>query len=205
MKRSNIVHVILGLGMLFFSSCTKHLKDDLRQLQQQYDDLSHGLGSDEPITATTTFKDEKGTTISITDTYKFKAGNYQSQSMTKLTDGTYNIDIVRFGDVDGGEGLGFSFNYNPTTKAVTRQWANHYWSDAGNYYSNALYDVSRYTKGLSFDINLGKLDVATGEISVNVKIEATEEYSKIVPAYYVPVVGSPVSTSFSFTGKLRIF
>ncbi|MBO9635851.1 MAG: hypothetical protein J7578_22285 [Chitinophagaceae bacterium] len=205
MKRSNLVCFIFCLGVLSFSSCTKHLKDDLRRLQQQYDDLSHGLGSDEPITATTTFKDKKGNAISITDTYRFKSANYQTQYMIKQADGTYYIYFERFVDVQWNEGLAMSFIYNPATKEISRQQVFHYWDDNAEYNSFVQYNVAQYSDGLKFDLNLRELDVSTGNISLDVKIEGTEVYTKTAPSYYVPVVGSPVSTSFSFTGKLGIF
>ncbi len=51
MKRSFVIFCALMAGALSFSSCNKNLKDDINELRNQ-------LGTDEPITATTTFTDK---------------------------------------------------------------------------------------------------------------------------------------------------
>lgn len=205
MESRKKVWMVLFLGMLIFSSCTKALKDDLRRLQQQYDDISHALGHDEPISPTTIFKDKNGKTVTITDNYKLKADDYTTQSLIKLADGTYYVYIERFLDIRWSEGLKLSFNYNPSSKAISHQEVRHYWADEGDYNAIVIYDLDVFNKGLNFNINLRKLDIATGEISMDVKIEGTEEYGNNAPYSFLPRIGTPVSTSFSFTGKLRVF
>lgn len=205
MKRSIVLSGIVLFGALFFSSCTKNLKDDIRDLQKKIDDISHSLGNDEPITPVTIFKDKNGKTITIADTYKFKANDYSTQYIIKNHDGTYDVFVQRFGDVDWNDNVSVSFNYVPSTKAVTQKYCSHRWYDNGEYAGNATYNFDYFNKGLSFDINLKKIDLTTGAISFDVKINATEEYSKGVGGYYVPWDGTALSTNLSFDGKLRVF
>ncbi|MBO9635852.1 MAG: hypothetical protein J7578_22290 [Chitinophagaceae bacterium] len=205
MKRSIMLSGIMLFGTLFFSSCTKNLKDDIRDLQKKIDDISHSLGNDEPITPVTIFKDKKGKTITIADAYKFKANDYSTQSLIKRQDGTYDVNIERFVDVDWTDHVIISFKYDPSTKAITQKYCGHYWYDNGDYIGRAVYNYDSYNKGLSFDINLKKIDLSTGAISFDVKINGTEEYSSGIGPSYVPWTGTALSTSFSFDGKLRVY
>jgi hypothetical protein len=219
MKKSLVILSLLVAGSTLFSSCNKKLKDDIKDLKQQVDELKkHNselqeqvngveniLGSNEPIIATTTFTDNNNTTRTVVGAYKFKAGNSSTQRMYDNGDGTYDIYIERFSDVEWYEGAWVAFTYNPTTKAVTNKRGGQYWNDEDPYYNNARYDENYITTGLTFSITVNSLNLATGEISLNFSASGTAEYTNAVVYYYVPNKGKPVSTTFSFTGKLKVF
>src|SRR5688572_20561133 len=119
MKKLVIIFSVLIAGSPFVSC--KKLKDDIKDLQSQVTDLrkqndtlknhnsilqkqlnriDSSIGSNEPITTTTTFEDNNGATRTISGVYKFKASDYSTQRLTKNTDGTYEVYIERFGDVE---------------------------------------------------------------------------------------------------------
>ncbi|MGE5107273.1 MAG: hypothetical protein ACM3H8_07000, partial [Sphingobacteriales bacterium] len=58
MKNSTMILSALVAGATLFSSCTKNLKNDIKDLKQEVADIQGSLGSNEPITATTTFVDD---------------------------------------------------------------------------------------------------------------------------------------------------
>jgi hypothetical protein len=120
-------------------------------------------------------------------------------------DGTYDIYIERFSDVEWYEGAWVAFTYNPTTKAVTNKRGGQYWNDEDPYYNNARYDENYVNTGLTFTITVNSLNPATGDISLNFSASGTAAYTNAVYYYYVPNAGKPVSTTFSFAGKLKVF
>ena len=83
--------------------------------------------------------------------------------------------------------------------------AGHVWSDEDNYNDRAQYDEEEEFDGLTFNITLDKLDLSSGDISVKVSTSGTSAYTLDAPEWYVPNQGKPVSTNFSFTGKLKKF
>lgn len=222
MKRSLIVFGIMITGSAFFSSCNKNLKDDVKDLQQQVEELKkrsselrdqakaagNAVGTDEPITATTTFTDNSNNTRTIKGTYQFKSGNSGTQYMVNNENGTYDIYIERFGDVEWEEGAFASFTYNPTTKEITQKSGGHYWDDHDNYANHMWYNPGIYASGCTVTITVNSLNVNTGEIAMSFSASATGEYTQAIYNmydYYVPNPGQPASTNFSFTGKLKLF
>ncbi|HEX6426051.1 MAG TPA: bZIP transcription factor [Niastella sp.] len=222
MKKLVIIFGVLIAGSPFVSC--KKLKDDIKDLQSQVNDLEKqndtlknhnsvlqeqlngvvsSLGSNEPIAATTTFEDDNGVTRTISGVYKFKSTDYYTQKLVKNTDGTYEIYIERFGDLNWNEGAWVGFTYNPTTKAVTNISGGQYWSDADSYYDNARY--SGTTTGLTMNVTIESLDVTTGATSLKFSASGTSAYTNAVSYWYVPNQGKPVSTTFSFAGKLKLF
>lgn len=205
MKRSLFVFSALIAGLFVFSSCNKKLKDDIKDLRNQLNDVSNAIGSDEPITVTTAFKDNNKVSRTLTETYKFKSSGMNTQRLVKLPDGNYEIFVERFLDVSWYEGIKCSFTYNPTTKAITHKRVHHYWDDYADYNPSVRYQEDDFNTGLTLKINIKSIDLTTGAISVDVDASGTEEYSNIVSSYYVPSRDAAVSTKFSFAGKLKYF
>jgi hypothetical protein len=175
MKKLAIILGVLIAGSPFVSckkmkDDIKDLKNEISELQKQNDTLkdknsalanqidlvASAIGSNEPMIATTTFEDNSGTNRTISAVYNFKTSAYQTQSLYNNNDGTYDIYIERFGDVDWNEGAWVNFTYNPTTKAVTNLTSRHYWRDYDPY-SNRVryYDGST---GLTINLKLVKQD-----------------------------------------------
>lgn len=212
MKRSFVVFGTLMIAALSFTSCNKNLKDDIRDLKKQNSDLQEKLdgvenllGADEATTVTTTFSDVNNIERIVRQTMKFKSADYYSSSMIKNDNNTYDIEINRYGDIWGDDGVRIEFTYDPATKTLSNKDVQHYWDDYGNYNSNARYRENYYNTGLSFNISIKSIDLATGAISLNAEISGTKEYSENVNESYVPVRGSAVKTSFAFEGKLRVY
>ncbi|MDF2191522.1 hypothetical protein [Paraflavitalea sp. CAU 1676] len=219
MKKPVILFGMLVAGSLAFTSCTKNLKDDVSDLKKEIDSLNKSnaelegqvggieiiLGANEPITATTTFTDNNNATVTVKDTYKFKAGNSSTQYAKGNSDGTYRIYIERFSDVEWYEGARVEFVYNPTTKEITQKRVRHYWDSPDNYNDNADYGtISPTHSGLQINITVNNFNATTGEISLTVAASGDATYSGL-ETYYSPNPGKPYSTSFAYTGKVKVF
>lgn len=218
MKRSMLVFGILVAGSTFFTSCNKNLKDDVKSLKNQVEELQKhnselqekmngvedAIGSNEPIKVSTTFTDDDNKQRTVTGTYRFKTSGASTHYMRKNDDGTYEIYIERIGDIDWNEGAWIGFDYNPSTKAITDLRAGHYWDGMDAYYHNVRYSEG-YGTGLTNNLTINSIDVTTGDISIKYQGAGTADYTSQVPYYYCPNPGAPVSTSFEFAGKLRVY
>lgn len=220
MKKPVLLFSILIAGAATFTSCNKNLKDDIKdlknqvdtlkkhnsELQEQVNGIESALGSNEPIAVTSTFVDDNNTTRTIKEVYKFKSSGAETQSLRENGDGTYDIYIERFSDVEWYEGAWVAFTYNPTSKAITNKRGGHYWSDMDSYGDRTRFDeVSYGGAGLTITITVNNINLATGEISLSFAASGTGAYTNTIHSYYCPNQGQPMSTSFSFTGKLKLF
>jgi hypothetical protein len=220
MKKTVVIFSLLVAGAILFPSCTKDLKNDIKKLKGQVDELKKDnqelkdqidgidsiLGSNEPMDVTTTFVDDNGATRTVSGVYKFKSANAYTQWMINNGDGTYHIHMQRFGDVGGGENAEIEFTYNPTTKLSTNKWIVHEWSDHDPYYNNVYYDGNNSPGPAPvITITVNSFNPATGDISLNVSASGDAAYTSDVPYYWVPKAGKPVSTTLSFAGKLKLF
>lgn len=200
MKKSLLIFGMLLAGSTFITSCTKDLKDDVKDLQGRVNEVENLIGSNEPITATTTFTDNDNATRTVSDVYKFKASGLSTQYMIKNDDGTYDVYIERFSDVDWNESAAIEFTYNPTTKAITGEQVYHDWDDLDAYGNFSFFNEGY--EGNTINITIDKFDVNTGEVSVKVTASATGDYTS---QYYGPNPGKPVNTTLAFTGKLKVY
>jgi len=202
MKKSLFIFGMLLSGATLFTSCNKDLKDDVKDLKGRVNQVESIFGTtSEAITATTTFKDNNNNDQTITGTYRFKS-SYSTQRLVDNGDGTYDITIERFSDLNWDNGAWMEFTYNPTTKAITDKRGGHWWSNSDEYRDRARYEGSEDRAGLTINITVDKLDVNTGDISVKFNAIGTEVYTNSIHYYDSPNQGKPMSTSFSFTGKL---
>lgn len=218
MKKTVIIFSLLVAGTILFPSCNKNLKDDIKKLKGQVDELKKDnqelqdqingidsiLGSNEPISVMTTYIDDNGATRTVSGIYKFKTANAYTQWMIDNGDGTYDISIGRFGDVLAQEIVMATFTYNPTTKAVTHKYVEHNWDDLGPYGEYAVYyDSYSPNHPPVIAITVNSLNVVTGDISLNVSASGDAAYT--TASQQAPNPGAPVSTTFSFAGKVKIF
>jgi hypothetical protein len=183
-----------------FVSCKK-MKDDIKDLKDQVNNLNRQLGADEPITATTTYEDKSGATRTVTGTYTFKSPDYYSQALIKNSDSSYDVRIERYSSTDGTDAVALRFTYNPATKAVTKISGDHYWTDANSYKDYVEY-YGTYA-GLTMTVTVESLDLTTGAISVKFSASGTAAYTAVVTDN--PNPGKPCSSNFSFVGKLKAF
>jgi len=214
MKKVLLILSLFVAGTATLTSCNKALKKDVKDLDKQVADLqaqnaqlqaqanttSAVLGANEPITATTTFFDSNDSARTVTDTYYFKANNYSTQYIQDNGDGTFDVYIERFSDVDWNEGAEFGFTYDSATQMMSNQWCEQYWSDNDPYGDYAYYPAG-YT-GSTVNITLTSFNLLTGDINVSVSAAADVNFSTNYP-YWVPNSPKTCSTSFSFKGKLK--
>jgi outer membrane murein-binding lipoprotein Lpp len=203
------------MGATLLTSCNKKLKEDIKDLDSQVSDLktknetlqnqlnttSAAIGSNEPITATTSFVDDNGATKTWTDTYNFKAGNYSTQYMEDNGDGTFDIYIERFSDVDWYEGAWVYFTYNPTTGVLSDKSGGQYWDWNLPYGDNASYYESY--GNCTANITLSSINTTTGAISLSFSGTSNAAYYTNYP-YYCPN-DAGATTTLSFTGTLKVF
>jgi len=219
MKKPVILFGVLMAGSLAFTSCTKNLKDDVSDLRKKMDSLTKSnaeledevggmeviLGANEPITATTTFTDNNNATRTVKDTYKFKSSNYYTQRAKANSDGSYDIYVERFSEMNWNEGARVMFRYNPTTKEITGKQVRHYWDDEDNYNDRATFGyIEPDHAGYRIDIAVNSFNTTTGEISLNVSASGDADYAAAID-YNAPNPGKPYNTNFSFKGKVKIF
>lgn len=211
MKSSFLILGISIAGLAAMPSCTKNLKDDIKDLQTQVDSLERRnaalkdqakatqniLGSDEPITATTTFEDATGTEKQYQDTYSLKSGDYSTQYMVGMEDGTYVVYIERFLDINWNEGAWAEFRYDPTTKSITPQRGGQYWRSPN--YNNAYYTYG--SDGCDIKIDLKNIDLNTGKLSFDFTATGSSTYTA---GGSWPNPGQAHTTKFSFTGKAAV-
>jgi hypothetical protein len=198
MKRSFVFFFALMAGALSFSSCNKDLKDDVNELRNQ-------LGTDEPITATTTFTDKNNVERKVVGTYKFKGVASFSNALIKHSDNTYEVRIGRFETIDSETGCYLVFTYDAANKKVLSRESGHYWEEMGSSNGEAyVYENDEPIAGLSFNVDVKSIDLEAGHINVDVKIEGSKEFA-LANEDQVPNKNSAFTTTFSFNGKLKKF
>jgi hypothetical protein len=216
MKKTTLFLLSASLiSATLLTSCNKKLKEDIKELdslvsdlktknealQNQANGLSSILGSNEPITSTTSFIDDNGNTRTWTDTYSFKASGMETQYMRDNNNGTYNIYIERFKDVDWNEGAWVVFTYNPTTGAILGKRAGQYWDWNLPYGSNPYYEDG--VAGCTINLTLSNINISTGEISFSLTATGDDAYA--TNTSYLPNNDKGATTSFSFTGTLSVY
>lgn len=211
--------ITLLIAPLIFASCNKKLKkemDELEQevaaqkaqsenlqaqntnLQNQINNVNSLLGSNEPVTITTTFQDNSNITRNVSNVFSFKSSNYSTQYMQENGNGTYDVYIERFGDVEWEEGARLSFVYDPSNGAITSPYMTHYWSWNISGYNNYAY-YSGGTPAPVINITLNKISTTTGEIDLTATASVVDGYNGAVPN-----AGKACSSTFSFKGTLGV-
>lgn len=220
MKNSVNIARILIAGSLAFTSCTKDLKNDISNLKknaaaqhskidsiaERMDNIDIILGANEPITVTTTFADDNNSTRTIKGTYSFKSSNNVTQFARAQEDGSYLIHVERYLGIYSEERVSVLFRYDPASKEITQKEVVHEWDDADSYFDNASYgDYYANHEGLSINISVNNFNTTTGEISLAVAASGNADYATLMHYYNRSPNNTPYSTSFSFTGKVKIF
>ncbi len=201
----------LLIAPILFLSCNKKLKKEMDELEKQLQEqkaqnatlqtqingVASLLGSNEPMTVSTSFKYDNGITRTHSDVYSFKANNYYTQSIVDNGDGTYGIRIERFLDVDWNEAAEIEFTYISSTKAITDASISHYWDWNISGYNSSVAYSSTYSPVPTINITLNSINVSTGEIDLSASASVVDGYNG-----YVPNSGMACSTTLSFKGVL---
>lgn len=216
-KQLSILSIFIGC-LISFSSCNKNLKDDLADVQRRIDsldkinaDLRKKLaewgkltGSNEPIIFNTTFEDNNGGKRQIKGMYNLKGNAGSFNAMRSTEDGKIYVKISRVGNSEVLEQIELAFFYDPESKSVSNIGCAHYWNDFDPYRNRIYYNPYLVDNGLTQELKIQKFDLQTGEIVLSYVAHADGYYTGAAGmSEYVPNPGRPVSTEFSFSGKLE--
>lgn len=193
LKLRPILFLILPL-MVVMSSC---LKGDLEDLEKQLSDLENALGSNEPLAINFTTETTDGDAIVKKTNYLFKSLGYYNNYMRDNQDGTFDIYIERYGDLDWNEGAWIYFEYDSETETFSDEEAGVYFYDKFGRWVNPDFDPDY--AGHTFELEINSINTETGQVSVSIVANTDEtasnnEYS-----------GKPMSCSFEFNGKLQVY
>ncbi|HOX82633.1 MAG TPA: hypothetical protein PLJ60_03915 [Chryseolinea sp.] len=173
-----------------FSSC------GVDDLEDRLDKLENSIGSDEPLNVD--FKTTNSDDVAITKktSFLFKSIGRYTGSIRDNQDGTFDVYIERFGDVDWNEGAWIEFEYDETTKETSDEQAGIYFYDQFNNYTGPTF-YPDYT-GNTFLLTIKSINVATGDI--NVSVSASTDATAVNNEFSE----KPMSSTFSFKGKLDV-
>ncbi len=180
--------------VVLMSSC---LKGDLEDLEKQLADLEKALGSNEPLAIDFATTNSNDVPVVKKTSYGFKSLYYYSNYMEDNQDGTFDIYIERFGDVDWNEGAWIYFEYDEATETFSGEQAGVYFRDQFRTNINPYFDPD--LSGHTFEFKLNSINTTTGQVSVSINAStdntaANNEYS-----------GKPMTCTFAFNGILPIY
>jgi hypothetical protein len=179
------------MALAIFSSCSD---DD--GLDNRLDKVEDALGTDEPLKVTFSTTNYDDVTIASNRTYLLKSSGTNEYIWDNL-DGTYEIYIERFSDVEWYEGAWIEFTYNPETREVTNDEAGTYFYDQFGSYHNARFYENQDANAVEIEVN--SFNAETGKISVNVTANSEEAYGNNI------YEGNPMTMTLRFRGNLRVF
>jgi hypothetical protein len=176
------------------SSC---LKGDLEDLEKQLADLEKALGSNEPLVINFSTMNSNDIAVEKNASFGFKSLSSYSNYMEDNDDGTFEIYIERFGDIEWTEGAWIYFEYDANTDTFSDEQAGVYFYNQFRQWTNPYFDPD--ITGNTFEMTINSINTTTGQISVSINAStdnaaSNNEYS-----------GKPMSCSFTFNGKLPIF
>ena len=192
-KKLNIMKlksIALLIVLIVVSSC------GIGGLEDRINVIENALGTNEPFTVKFATKDDNNVDIIDNATYLFKAGG-DSEYIGKYTDGTMEIYIERFSDVDWYEGAWIEFTYNSATKAVSEVQSGTYFYNKFDDYVNTSFRY--YDTNCTINLKVNQIDVTTGLVDVSV------ESSTTAASGYNKYEGKSMTGTFKFRGKLPVF
>lgn len=217
MKTSiSYILLILVVGGISLTSCTKSLKDDAKRMQEQLrklkvendslqheaDNLDKSVGLDAPLQIKTTVSDLAGNNTTVESVYRLKPSDFSSNYMLKRNDGSYEICIRRKVDGFSDSDALVYFRYDPSTKSVTDNTLYHVWFDAEENEHAIFFEGAESTPGLTRIFTIDYIDLVTGNITLRVQAEASEKYTNDTNSTFR---GKTVSSSFNFKGNLAVY
>lgn len=188
MKLKSFLSLAFVLGIL--SSC------GINDLEDRLDKVEDALGTNEPLSVDFLTTNLDGADIAKETSYLFKRKGYY-EYIEDNQDGTYDVYIERFSDVDMQESAWIYFEYNSATQEVSDESAGvQYYDKSGRWINPGFYDGDA---GNTISITVNALNAETG--AVNVKVTASTDETATNNEY----AGQPMSCTFSFKGKLDVF
>jgi hypothetical protein len=179
-----------AFAIVFLSSC------GINELEERLDRVENALGTNEPLKIDFQTKNQDDLDVSKKTSFLFKAKGY-NEYIEDNQDGTYEIYIERFSDVNWNEGAWIYFEYNLSTKEITDEQAGVYFYDRFGRWINP--DFNPESAGNTFTLTVNSINVETGLVDV------TATASTIETASNNEYTNKPMNCTFNFRGKLDIF
>ncbi len=213
MKKNKISVLLMAVALVMtgtFSSCNKKLKEEIKDLDKQVEDLkaqqattnsnlnatNNTLGFNSPFSMSLTTKNGADSTIVVNKTYKYWTGDDYT-SMENNHDGTYNVYLYVTEAAYWDNDAYLYFVYNPTTKVVTNGVVNMDYIDYE--YSNKTPTLSQADTEATVTFNVTKFDTSTGVIDVTISGSTTNASASNV------YTGKAMTLSFHYVGTLAVF
>lgn len=190
----------LLIGTFLIASCT----DDLSDIERELKELKDKLGTGEPalvkFTTTHNISNEK---IIENEEYSFKATPIYS-SATELPNGTFDIYVERFSDVERSEAVWFKFILNSETGTITSQQAGiNFYDDLYGIYIIRKFDPQSYLVNNQptniCDVIVHSFDPISGNLDVFIEASTTEDAPNNM------FVNQSMNLVLKFKGKLNLY
>ncbi len=188
MKLRSVLFLALTIGI--FSSC------GVDDLEDRLDKIESALGTNEPLSIDFESTNLEDVGIIEKTSYLFKSGGY-NEYIRDNGDGTYDVYIERFGDVNWNEGAWIFFEYEASTQETSNESAGVYFYDQFGRNVNPTFS-NEYT-GNTFSLDVQSINIETG--AVNVSVSASTDETATNNEY----TAKPMSCQFSFSGTLKVF
>ncbi len=188
MKLRPVLFIAFAVGIL--SSC------GVNDLEDRLDKIENALGTNEPLAIdfkTTNLDDQE---IIKKTSYLFKTSGY-NEYINDNGDGTFEVYIERFSDVEWYEGAWISFTYDPATKETSDESTRVYFYDKFGNYVNPRF--TNGDDGNTFALTVKSINVETGAVNVSVvaSTDATAANNEFT--------AKPMTCNFTFAGTLPVF
>lgn len=197
--------VLISLAVLALSTgCNKKLKKEIEEMDQKIQELeskqnqtSHLLGSDEPISLSFYTSVNTNKTINLDQNFYFKAGNFNTQYLEDNGDGTYEVYIERWEDLNGNSYSFIEFDYNPSTNVATNvELGGEFYDSNGTFCDTRIRSTDPEA---TINVSVQSFNANTGTVSVT----ATGSTSN--SSNYNYFAGNGMSGTWKFSGKLPIY
>lgn len=173
-----------------FSSC------GINDLEDRLDKVENAIGSNEPMFIDFTTKDAQDRDISLKDEFIYQASGYNSYLQVN-SDGTVDVYIENFKDVDWNVGAWASFRYDQQSKEISD-------INSGSYFYNRFgtWTTPRWRddyEGQQVSLNLKSIDLQKGFISFEFTGTSTAE------SVYNEFQGKAMNMLLKYTGTVEVF
>jgi hypothetical protein len=176
--------------VMIVSSC------GINELEDRLDKVENALGTNEPLSIDFQTKNLEDLDVSKKFSFLFKSKGY-NEYLEDNQDGTVDVYIERFSDVDWNEGAWIGFEYDLNTKEISNQEAGVYFYDRFGRWINPRFDPDNAGNTLTLKVN--SINIETG--SVDVDVTASTDGTASNNEY----TGKPMNCTFKFKGKLDVF
>ena len=189
--RQKLMVAFLTVSAFSFTSC---YDDEVKALKKEIKRLEKITGTNEPIVATFSTKNNVGKDVITNTAYYFNSVSWATSYMSS-DGGNYLIHVERAADVEWRSSARFEFVFDPANGKITGATCDlNFLSNDGNII-NASFIPGRFTEN-TVDVNIQYFNIETGQIRLTIfatTVAASENNS---------YPGQPMTLELSFSGKL---